>query len=251
MTMPSPTVPTQRTPPHRQPSTTFPDRPLADGFEIDDDPGRIDVSAVHRFLANEAYWALGRPLEVVERLVREADRVLGLYHEGRQVGFARVVTDGLAFAYLTDVYVLSEHQGRGLGAALVRAAVEEGPPRPALAAADAQGLYRRFGFGEASELLMERPHRPATARRRRLRQREAASSRSADRRWMASANRSCNRGTASTRVWKSRASSWIALIPVRQRTVAVRRGSPSSAISPKNSPGPSTAMTCSRGHPRG
>lgn len=166
MTMPSPTVPTRRTPPHRQPSTTFPDRPLADGFEIDDDPGRIDVSAVHRFLANEAYWALGRPLEVVERLVREADRVLGLYHEGRQVGFARVVTDGLVFAYLTDVFVLSEHQGRGLGAALVRAAVEEGPHRDLrwlLHTADAQGLYRRFGFGEASELLMERPASPGNS----------------------------------------------------------------------------------------
>lgn len=160
MTTPSPTVRTPTTAPHQKPTPAAPDRLLADGFEIDDDPGRIDVGAVHRFLANEAYWALGRPLEVVERLVSEADRVLGLYCEGRQVGFARVVTDGLVFAYLTDVYVLSEHQGRGLGAALVRAAVDEGPHRDLrwlLHTADAQGLYRGFGFGEASELLMERP----------------------------------------------------------------------------------------------
>jgi ribosomal protein S18 acetylase RimI-like enzyme len=162
VTTPCPTVRTQTTAP-RRPAPAAADRPRADGYEIDDDPRRIDVGAVHRYLANEAYWALGRPLEVVERLVREADRVLGLYHEGRQVGFARVVTDGLVFAYLTDVYVLPEHQGRGLGAALVRAALEDGPHRDLrwlLHTADAQGLYRRFGFGEASECLMERPASP-------------------------------------------------------------------------------------------
>jgi ribosomal protein S18 acetylase RimI-like enzyme len=149
-------------------SPTVSDRPLPEGFEIDDDRDRIDIEAVHRFLASEAYWALGRPREVVERLIREADRVLGLYDDGRQVGFARVVTDGVAVAYLTDVYVLPGYQGRGLGVALVRASVEEGPYRDLrwlLHTADAQGLYRRFGFGAPSDLLMERPRGHGEVRR--------------------------------------------------------------------------------------
>ena len=90
-------------------------RELPDGFELDDDRSRVDVDAVHDYLANESYWAKGRPREVVERLVAEATRVVGLYREGRQVGFARVVSDGEVFAYLADVYVLEEARGRGLG----------------------------------------------------------------------------------------------------------------------------------------
>ena len=138
-------------------------RSLGDGFELDDDRGRIDAGAVHRFLAEESYWARGRPREVVERLVREAARVVGLYRGGRQVGFARVVTDGVAIAYLADVYALPEARGRGLGVELVRAAVDDGPfahLRWILHTADAHRLYARFGFGPPDDpALMVRPAR--------------------------------------------------------------------------------------------
>src|SRR5437879_6302980 len=80
-------------------------RDLGEGIEIDDDPARVDVDAVHEFLANDAYWAKGRPHETVERLLREASRVVGLYAGERQVGFARAFTDGVAVVYLADVYV--------------------------------------------------------------------------------------------------------------------------------------------------
>src|SRR5204862_416857 len=80
-----------------------------------DDPARIDVDAVHGYLSGESYWAAGRARETVERLVREAARVVGVYRDGEQVGFARAVTDGVSVAYLADVYVLPEHRGRGLG----------------------------------------------------------------------------------------------------------------------------------------
>jgi len=134
-------------------------RVLPDGFELDDDPARIDVDAVHRYLAEESYWAAGRPRETVERLVRQATRVVGLYHGGEQVGFARAVSDGVAVAYLADVYVLSAHRGQGLGLELVREVVERGPyarVRWLLHTSDAHRLYARVGFGPPGERLMER-----------------------------------------------------------------------------------------------
>jgi hypothetical protein len=88
-------------------------RSLPEGFELDDDPARVDLDEVHRFLSTEAYWALGRTRETVERLVREAQRVVGLYRDGRQVGFCRAFTDGVAVAYLADVYVLRSSAGAG------------------------------------------------------------------------------------------------------------------------------------------
>ena len=134
-------------------------RELDGGYELDDDPARIDVDAVHAFLSG-SYWAEGRPRETVERLVREAQRVVGLYHEGRQVGFCRAVSDDASVTYLADVYVLPEHRGRGLGEELVREMVDNGPyaaRRWLLHTRDAHELYRRFGFGEPGERLMERP----------------------------------------------------------------------------------------------
>ena len=134
-------------------------RELADGIELDDDPARVDVDAIHDFLANHAYWAKGRRRETVERTVREASRVVGLYADGRQIGFARAFTDGVSIVYLADVYVLPEFRGQGLGVELVREMVEGSswPNRSwLLHTRDAHDLYRRFGFGAPSERVMER-----------------------------------------------------------------------------------------------
>jgi GNAT superfamily N-acetyltransferase len=142
-------------------------RQLPGGYELDDDRDRIDVDETHRFLSTEAYWARGRPRDVVERLVREASRVIGLYHGGAQVGFARIVSDGTAVSYLADVYVLPDHRGRGLGLELVREAVDKGPfsdTRWILHTADAHELYGKLGFGAPSAMLMERPRHRATER---------------------------------------------------------------------------------------
>ena len=134
-------------------------RELAGGYELDDDVGRVDLDAVHRYLSEESYWAKGRTRAVVEDLVHGATRVVGLYHDGNQVGFARVLSDRHVLGYLADVYVLPEHRGRGLGVELVREAVDRSPFTPRtwlLHTKDAQQLYERFGFGVASERLMER-----------------------------------------------------------------------------------------------
>jgi GNAT superfamily N-acetyltransferase len=137
-------------------------RDLEGGYELDDDPARVDVAAVYDYLANESYWAKGRPLETVTRLIREAHRIVGLYHEGAQVGFCRAHTDGVTLAYLADVYVLPEHQGRGLGTALVTEMVDGAPfanIKWVLHTSDGHGLYRKLGFGEPSFKLMERQAR--------------------------------------------------------------------------------------------
>jgi ribosomal protein S18 acetylase RimI-like enzyme len=134
-------------------------RELGGGLELDDDPARIDVDAVHDYLANESYWAKGRPRDVVERLIRQAQRVVGLYDGQRQVGFARAFTDGVSLVYLADVYVLEDYRGRGLGGELVRETVEHGPYanlRWILHTRDAHGLYRKVGFAEPTERVMER-----------------------------------------------------------------------------------------------
>ncbi|MCW2923017.1 MAG: family acetyltransferase [Thermoleophilia bacterium] len=132
------------------------------GYELDDDPERIDVAAVHAYLSLESYWAAGRPRDVNDELVRSATRVVGLYAAyGAQVGFARVVSDLHTIAYLADVYVLEAHRGRGLGVALVRETIEGagygGRVRWLLGTLDAHELYRRFGFTTPSDRIMERP----------------------------------------------------------------------------------------------
>lgn len=133
-------------------------RDLGDGYEVDDDPARIDVDAVHAYLSR-SYWAEGRPRAEVERLTRGAQRVVGLYKDGAQVGYARAFTDDMSAVYLADVYVLEEHRSRGLGVELVREMVDNGPyarRRWMLHTRDMHRLYEKFGFGPPSERVMER-----------------------------------------------------------------------------------------------
>ncbi len=135
-------------------------RQLGSGYELDDDAARVDLPEVTRFLSTESYWASGRSAEAIARSIRAAARVVGLYLSDRQVGFARVVSDGVAFAYLADVYVLAEHRGRGLGEELVREVIEGGPHSGLmwlLHTADAHSLYAKLGFRAPSDRLLERP----------------------------------------------------------------------------------------------
>jgi GNAT superfamily N-acetyltransferase len=135
-------------------------RDLDDGYALDDDRERIDRDAVYAYLSEEAYWALGRERAVMADLFDSAWRLGGLYHhEGQQVGFARVVSDGHTVSYLADVYVLPEHRGRGLGLELVRFVVDEGGLRDTkwlLHTRDMHPLYAKLGFVEPSDRVMER-----------------------------------------------------------------------------------------------
>ena len=136
---------------------------LPGGYELDDDTGRIDRLAVHRFISEESYWAAGRRRDVMDGLIERAARNVGLYSpDGSQVGYSRTVDAPDAWlVYLADVYILAEHRGGGLGVELVRFTIDEGPyaeRRWILHTADAHSLYEKFGF-TASERLLERAAR--------------------------------------------------------------------------------------------
>ncbi len=132
-----------------------------DAYEISTDPARLDLRAMHAFLAR-SYWSPGIPFEIVARGARNS-LCFGLYERatGAQVGLTRVVTDHATFAYLCDVYVLEEHRGRGLGKRLIEAVMAHpaltGARRAMLGTHDAHGLYARFGFRAppANGVLME------------------------------------------------------------------------------------------------
>ena len=112
------------------------------GYEISTDPGRLDLDVIHRFLV-DAYWSPGVTRDVVERSVA-GSLCFGLYAPGGgQAGFARAVTDRATFAWIADVFVLPEHQGRGLGVWLMESVLAhpdlQGLRRVILATADAHG----------------------------------------------------------------------------------------------------------------
>jgi len=135
-------------------------RSIGNQYELDDDPVRIDRTAVHAFLTVESYWASGRARDVMDELIDTAARVVGLYTaDGRQVGFARVVSDRHTVSYLADVYVLEEVRGQGIGLELVRFAVDEEPIKSTkllLHTRDMHRLYAKLGFGTPGERTMER-----------------------------------------------------------------------------------------------
>jgi GNAT superfamily N-acetyltransferase len=136
-------------------------RVLDGGFELDDDPARIDLDAVTAFLT-ESYWAKGRTRDEQQRLNQDSARLVGLYRGAEQIGFARVsYWEARNIAFLNDVYVLDEHRGRGLGLELVRETVDGGRHADALwllRTEDMHRLYAKLGFAAPDEAWMVRPH---------------------------------------------------------------------------------------------
>jgi GNAT superfamily N-acetyltransferase len=133
---------------------------VPEAYELSDDPARVDRDAVWAFLSTDAYWHTWRTRADIDTQLDSAWRVVGAYDaSGALVGFARAVSDGVAFAYLADVYVLDSHRGHALGKRLVQAMIDDGPGagfRWVLATKDAHGLYEQYGFGPANESMMVR-----------------------------------------------------------------------------------------------
>jgi len=117
-------------------------------FMVSTDPEMIDMEVVHGFLT-QCYWAKGIPREVVARSI-ENSLCFGVYAEGKQVGFARVVSDYATYAYIGDVFVVEAFRGRGLGKWLMECVVQhprlQGLRRWSLVTRDAHELYAHAGF---------------------------------------------------------------------------------------------------------
>lgn len=130
-----------------------------DEFYITDDRARVDIDVVHGFLS-QAYWCRGI---TCENVVNSLDNSINfsVFHQGKQVGFARVISDMATIAYLGDVFVLEAFRGRGISKFLMQC-VKAHPKlqnlrRWILATSDAHSLYQQYGFTQLArpELFME------------------------------------------------------------------------------------------------
>ena len=124
-------------------------------YTISTDKTKLKLEVIHDFLFNTSYWAKGRSLNIVQQSI-ENSLCFGIYKGGEQVGFARVVTDYVTFAWVCDVFILNEYRGEGLGKRLIEHIVAypelQGLKNMLLATKDAHELYRKYGdFEELSK----------------------------------------------------------------------------------------------------
>lgn len=118
-------------------------------FLVSTDKSLLQISKIHRFLSEEAYWCLDIPKDVVEKSI-QTSLCFGLYEDKNQIGYARIITDSATFAWLCDVYVEKSHRGRGLSKWLMECVMAhpdlKNLRRLCLATKDAHELYKQFGF---------------------------------------------------------------------------------------------------------
>ena len=124
-------------------------------YYISTDKSKLSLEVIFDYLSNQSYWAKGRSMEAVEKTIKNS-LCFGVYDaQNKQVGFARVVTDYTIFAWLMDVFILSDCQGKGLGKMLMAEIMAHKDlqeiKRWGLATNDAHDLYKKFGFNELSK----------------------------------------------------------------------------------------------------
>lgn len=127
---------------------------LPEGYYISTERSAMDIDFIHGYLSEQAYWALGRNREEVIRSM-DSSICFGLFGDSRQIGFGRVATDYVVFAWLMDLFIDPDHRGKGLGKALVRYIVEypelQNVNGMGLRTVDAHELYTNAGFGPIPE----------------------------------------------------------------------------------------------------
>ncbi|WP_281233522.1 GNAT family N-acetyltransferase [Flavobacterium gelatinilyticum] len=120
-----------------------------DEFLISTDKTKLDIAAIHDFLSKDSGWSDNIPLEKVKISI-ENSLNFGLFHNGRQIGFARIISDFSTIAYLGDVYVLDEYRGKGLSKKLMDTIMShpdlQGLRRWILLTSTAEWLYKKYGF---------------------------------------------------------------------------------------------------------
>jgi N-acetylglutamate synthase-like GNAT family acetyltransferase len=130
------------------------------GFTITTDKSKMDVIAIHDFLSKYSSWSDNIPFDSVKTSIDNSLN-FGLFHNGKQIGFARVISDFSTIAYLGDIYILDNYRGLGLSKKLMNAILEhpnlQGLRRWILLTSTADWLYEKFGFTKLSkpELYME------------------------------------------------------------------------------------------------
>ena len=117
-------------------------------FSISTDHEKLNFDFIHDYLCNQSYWAQGRSREVVEKSIRNS-LCFGVFDEEQQVGFARIVSDYITFAWLCDVFIAESHRGQGLGKWLVKSVIShpevESVKNILLATSNAHEFYRKYG----------------------------------------------------------------------------------------------------------
>lgn len=127
---------------------------------VSTDKSKLDVRFIQNFL-KDIYWAAGRTIEEVQTTI-DASFCFGIYLDDEQIGFARVVTDYVVFAYLMDVFIDEKHRGKGYSSILIEAMMNEPQLQQVkiwrLATSDAHFLYEKFGFTALAhpEKMMEK-----------------------------------------------------------------------------------------------
>jgi GNAT superfamily N-acetyltransferase len=127
---------------------------------VSTDKNKLDISFIQQFL-KDIYWAAGRTIEEVQITI-DNSFCFGIYLNDKQIGFARVITDYVVFAYLMDVFINEEHRGKGYSSILINSMMTEPKLKEVkiwrLATSDAHFLYEKFGFKALAhpEKMMEK-----------------------------------------------------------------------------------------------
>lgn len=121
---------------------------IKENYTISTDKSKLDLSVIHGFLST-SYWAEDIPVKIVLKAI-DNSLCFGVYHENKQVGFARVISDYTTFAYLADVFIVESERGKGLSKWLMECILKhkqlQGLRNFCLLTRDAHSLYAQYGF---------------------------------------------------------------------------------------------------------
>ena len=129
-------------------------------FLISTDKRKLQLKVIHDFLTN-SYWDKGCSFEIVQKKIRNS-YCYGIYHNKKQIGFCRIISDFVTFSYLLDVFIIEEYRDRGLSKCLMECVMKQSALGKTktwmLKTADAHGIYKKFGFNLVSdpEMIMEK-----------------------------------------------------------------------------------------------
>lgn len=127
---------------------------------VSTDKSKLDVPFIQNFL-KDVYWAAGRTMDEVQTTI-DSSFCFGIYLEDNQIGFCRVITDYVVFAYVMDVFIDKNHRRKGYSSILINAMMTEPKLQEVkiwrLATSDAHFLYKKFGFNSLAhpEKMMEK-----------------------------------------------------------------------------------------------